>query len=71
MSGEGQLPPGHSTAAHLLIGWCAKCPGRSELREVHAWRWWAVNHVPEVADLVGPVPRPARPPATGPDDPVA
>lgn len=63
--------PGHSIAAHLLLGWCKTCPGRTVAAELNEWRWWAVNNVPEVADLVGPVPTPARPPARVPDDPVA
>jgi hypothetical protein len=49
-----KVPPGHSTSAHLLLGFCAVCPGRDAGAEVNAWRWWAVNHVPEVGDLVGP-----------------
>ncbi len=49
--------PGHSTAAHLLLGECAKCPGRNSQDEVRAWRRWASVNVPEVATLAGPAPQ--------------
>lgn len=50
------VPAGHSTAAHLLIGRCARCPGWDDKREANAWRWWAAVHVPEVIEAVGYMP---------------
>ncbi len=49
--------PGHSTAAHLLLGWCSKCPGQNAQTEARAWRVWAATHVPEVAGLASPAPQ--------------
>ncbi|WP_329368744.1 hypothetical protein OG896_24590 [Streptomyces sp. NBC_00669] len=31
-------PPGHSIAAHRVLGWCVTCPGHTFTDEALAWR---------------------------------
>jgi hypothetical protein len=33
-----KAPPGHSTIAHQVHGWCSRCPGVELWEELHAWR---------------------------------
>ncbi len=49
-------PINHSTAAHLLLGWCKACPGQTLIAEVRAWRAWATVNVPEVRETDRPLP---------------
>ncbi|WP_405848079.1 hypothetical protein OG211_12220 [Streptomyces niveus] len=33
-----EIPLGHSTPSHRVLGWCSHCPGRSLAEEVGAWQ---------------------------------
>lgn len=45
-------PPGHSIAAHTILGWCAACTAYGPLDEAEAWRDWAGQHVPDVKQAI-------------------
>ena len=40
---------GHSRSAHRLLGFCAKCPGRTVEQEVVGWRLLATRLTPDDA----------------------
>lgn len=42
-------PWGHSHSAHVLLGWCGHCKGRTVEQEVIGWRVWAVSNVAEAS----------------------
>ncbi len=46
------VPAGHSTAAHLPLGTCARCAGTSSDAERDLWRAWAARNVPEVEETL-------------------
>lgn len=47
-----RIPLGHSIATHTVHGWCCLCHDRTVSEETNAWRLWAMNNVPEVAEAV-------------------
>lgn len=49
MTDSREIPLGHSTPSHRVLGWCSHCPGRSLAEEVAAWQVDALDRTATTA----------------------